>query len=60
MSNIPPVCVVGMKKGVGAYPYPSHGLLKVWISFSVVLHIYFNECNMGQLMTLWNEILVAL
>ena len=60
VSNIPPVCGGGVGKGVGEYPYLSHGLLIVWISFSVVLHINFNECNTGQLMTLLNEILVAL
>ena len=54
-------CVCG---GVGerhwsipiSIPWPINSL----DSFSVVLHINFNKCNMGQLMTLWNEILVAL
>ena len=38
----PPVCVVGVGEGVGSDPYLSHGLL-VWITFRIVLHIYFNE-----------------
>ena len=48
--KVPPVCVVGVGEGVGSDPYLSHGLL-VWISFRIVLHINFNELNMGQLMT---------
>ena len=55
VSKIPPVCVVGVGKGVGSDSYLSHGLL-VWISFKIMIHINFNELNMGQLLTFWNEI----
>ena len=55
VNKIPPVCVVGVREGVGSDSYLSHGLL-VWISFRIVLHINFNESNMGQLMEFWNEI----
>ena len=59
VNKIPPVCVVGVRKGVGSDSYLSDDLL-VRISFRIVLHINFNEWNMGQLMAFWNEVLVAL
>ena len=55
VSQIPPVCVVGVGEGVELDPYRSHDLL-VWISFRILLHFNFYERNMGQLMTFWNEI----